>query len=45
VPELGILAFYLGRAQFNLVELFGRVNACEDGLDFPVFEVADIEET
>lgn len=45
MPEFGVFALDLGRAKLDLVQLFGGVDTCEDVFDFPVFEIADIEET
>lgn len=42
LPELSVFAFDLRGAELDLVELFGRVYALQDGFYFPVFEVANI---
>jgi hypothetical protein len=41
-PELSIFATDLRRAELDLVELFGGLDALEDGTDFPVLERANI---
>lgn len=44
-PELFILTNDLGRAKFNLVELFRRSDLRKELLDFGVGDVADISES
>jgi hypothetical protein len=43
-PKFGSFTFYLWRTLLNYMKLFRIFNACQDRLNLPEFEVANIDE-